>query len=235
MSIIAECRGLQKSYGHKQVIPGMNLQLESGKIIGLLGPNGSGKTTLIKILCGILKENAGEVTIDGMPIGIETKKIVSYLPERTYFPTNMKVRETIDFFADFYEDFNRTKAEDMLHQLNIDMNARIKQLSKGTREKVQLVLVMSRDAKLYILDEPMGGVDPASRDYILRTIISNYNQNATVIISTHLISDVENILDDVIFIRQGQIILADSVDHIRETKGKSVDGLFREVFSCWEN
>lgn len=232
MSALVECKGLKKSYGKKPVIHNMNLELEPGKIIGLLGPNGSGKTTLIKILAGILSRNEGEVTIDGRQIGVESKKIVSYLPERTYFSTSMKVKETIEFFEDFYEDFHRERAEQMLANLGIDLDSKIKQLSKGTREKLQLVLVMSRDAKIYLLDEPMGGVDPAARDYILKTILTNYNENSSVIISTHLISDVEKVLDDVVFIKNGVIVLHESVDNIREKNKKSVDALFREVFAC---
>lgn len=232
MSALVECKGLKKSYGKKPVIHNMNLELEPGKIIGLLGPNGSGKTTLIKILAGILSRNEGEVTVDGKQIGVESKKIVSYLPERTYFSTSMKVKETIEFFEDFYEDFRRERAEQMLANLGIDLNSKIKHLSKGTREKLQLVLVMSREAKIYLLDEPMGGVDPAARDYILKTILTNYSENSSVIISTHLISDVEKVLDDVVFIKNGVIVLHESADDIREKKGKSIDALFREVFAC---
>lgn len=232
MDILVECKGLKKSYGKKQVIHDLSLELERGKIIGLLGPNGSGKTTLIKILAGILSRNDGEVIIDGKEIGIESKKIVSYLPERTYFSPSMKVKETIAFFKDFYEDFREERAVDMLNNLGIDLNSKIKQLSKGTREKLQLVLVMSRDARVYLLDEPMGGVDPAARDYILKTILTNYNENSSVIISTHLISDVEKVLDDVVFIRNGVVIHHQSVDDIRQKNGKSVDALFREVFAC---
>ena len=232
MDTLIECRNLSKSYGKKQVLHGVNLDLGRGRIIGLLGPNGSGKTTLIKILSGILSKNGGEVTIDGRQIGIESKKIVSYLPERTYFSPSMKVKETVQFFSDFYEDFNREKACDMLQKLNISMNAKIKELSKGTREKVQLVLVMSREASVYLLDEPMGGVDPAARDYILKTILTNYSESASVIISTHLISDVEKVLDEVVFIKDGNVVLHESVDDIREKNNKSVDALFREVFAC---
>ena len=201
-------------------------------ITGIVGPNGSGKTTLIKILAGILNKNAGEVTISGKSIGIETKKIVSYLPERTYFSPNMRVKDTINFFADFYEDFRRDRAEQMLESLNISKNSKIKQLSKGTREKVQLVLVMSREAEVYLLDEPMGGVDPAARDYILNTIIRNYSEDALVVMSTHLISDIERVLDEAVFINRGNIVFHRSVDEIRETEHKSVDELFREVFRC---
>ena len=232
MSILAECRNLNKSYGNKQVLKDFTLEIESGRIIGLLGPNGSGKSTLIKILSGILNRNGGEVTIDGKQIGIETKKIVSYLPERTYIAESMRVREVMDFFEDFYEDFSRKTAEEMLQRLEINPEDKIKTLSKGTREKVQLVLVMSRQAKLYLLDEPMGGVDPAARDYILKTILTHYNEDASIIISTHLISDVEKVLDDVVFIKNGQIFLQGTVDEIREQKGMSVDALFREVFAC---
>ena len=235
MSDIVQISGLNKSYGYKQIIKDMNLNLEGGKIIGLLGPNGSGKSTLIKILGGVLKPDSGNVTIDGKQIGIDTKRIVSYLPERTYLSPSMKVREAISMFADFYEDFRTERAEEMLNRLNINLNDRIKSLSKGTREKVQLVLVMSRDALVYLLDEPMGGVDPAAREYILKTILSNYNENACVIISTHLISDDEKVLDQVLFIQNGNVILNSTVDEIRDEKKESVDALFREVFTCLEN
>lgn len=235
MSNIVQISGLNKSYGYKQIIKDMNLNLEGGKIIGLLGPNGSGKSTLIKILGGVLKPDSGNVTIDGKQIGIDTKRIVSYLPERTYLSPSMKVREAISMFADFYEDFRTERAEEMLNRLNINLNDTIKSLSKGTREKVQLVLVMSRDALVYLLDEPMGGVDPAAREYILKTILSNYNENACVIISTHLISDVEKVLDQVLFIQNGNVILNSTVDEIRDEKKESVDALFREVFTCLEN
>ena len=235
MSDIVQISGLNKSYGYKQIIKDMNLNLEGGKIIGLLGPNGSGKSTLIKILGGVLKPDSGNVTIDGKQIGIDTKRIVSYLPERTYLSPSMKVREAISMFADFYEDFRTERAEEMLNRLNINLNDTIKSLSKGTREKVQLVLVMSRDALVYLLDEPMGGVDPAAREYILKTILSNYNENACVIISTHLISDVEKVLDQVLFIQNGNVILNSTVDEIRDEKKESVDVLFREVFTCLEN
>ncbi|MCI6164061.1 MAG: ABC transporter ATP-binding protein [Lachnospira sp.] len=235
MSGLIQINNLNKSYGMKHVINDMNLELEGGKIVGLLGPNGSGKSTLIKMLGGVLKANSGEILIDGKPVSVETKKIVSYLPERTYLSPSMKVKEAIRMFEDFYEDFKRERAEEMLGKLNISVNDTIKSLSKGTREKVQLVLVMSRDAKVYLLDEPMGGVDPAARDYILKTILTNYNENACVLISTHLISDVEKVLDEVVFIQNGNVILNETVDEIRENKGKSVDALFREVFTCLEN
>ena len=210
----------------------VNLSIGRGKIVGLLGPNASGKTTLIKLCNDLLTPNKGELLIGGHKPGIETKKIVSYLPERTYLNDWMRVSEIIDFFKDFYDNFVPEKAYDMLNKLNINPNDRLKTLSKGTKEKVQLILVMSREAELYLLDEPIGGVDPAARDYILDTILSNYNENATVIISTHLISDIEKILDDIIFIKEGQIVLEKTVDEIREETGKSVDSLFREVFKC---
>lgn len=232
MEQIFECRGLVKSYGKKFALQGVNLSIGRGRIIGLLGPNGSGKTTLIKLMCGLLVPTAGEIRINGLPVGVETKKIVSYLPDRTYLPDWMKVSEMIQFFSDFYADFNPAKARDMLARLNINLNDRLKTMSKGTKEKVQLILVMSREADLYLLDEPIGGVDPAARDYILNTIISNYNENASVIISTHLIADVEPVLDDVIFIQYGTVRLHASVDDIRAREGKSVDAFFREVYRC---
>ncbi len=232
MGNILECHNLTKKYGSKVALDNISLSINSGKITGLLGANGSGKTTLIKIASGILSASEGEVMAGGNRIGVESKKIVSYLPERPYFSPGMKVSETIKFFKDFYSDFSEDAAAEMLKSLEIKMDARIRTLSKGNREKVQLVLVMSRKAKLYLLDEPMGGVDPAARDFILKTILMNYNEEAGVIISTHLISDVEKVLDDVIFIRNGKMILHESVDQIRSEKGKSVDALFREVFAC---
>ncbi len=232
MSNLVECKDLNKSYKKFHALKDFSIEIESGKIIGLLGPNGSGKSTFIKILSGVLKGDSGEVTIDGNPISLDSKKIVSYLPERTYFSTSMKVIDYMEMFKDFYEDFNYNTAKEMLERLDISLDARIKSLSKGTREKVQLVLVMSREAKLYLLDEPIGGVDPAARDYILKTIISNYNEDASVIISTHLIADVEKVLDDIIFIKNGELVLHNTVDEIREEHKKSVDALFREVFAC---
>lgn len=234
MTPILECRDLSKSYG-KDLRPALNhvnLKLQRGRIIGLLGPNGSGKTTLIKLANGLLSTKSGELLIDGKPVGIETRSLVSYLPERTYLDMGMSVAETIHYFKDFYADFDEARAYEMLKNLHIDPGAKMKTLSKGTKEKVQLILVMSRRAQLYILDEPIGGVDPAARDYILNTIITNYNENATVLISTHLIADVESILDEVIFLRYGEIVLHAPVDVIREENGKSVDTLFREVFKC---
>lgn len=232
MGNILECHNVTKRYGEKTALDYLSLSVESGRITGLLGPNGSGKTTLIKIISGILCANEGEVLVGGNKIGIESKKIVSYLPERPYFSPGMKVSETIKFFNDFYEDFSEDAAVDMLNTLNISPDAKIRTLSKGNREKVQLILVMSRKARLYLLDEPMGGVDPAARDFILKTILANYNEEAGVIISTHLISDVEKVLDDVIFLKNGKMVLHKSVDVLRSEKGKSIDALFREVFAC---
>ena len=232
MTPILECRDLCKRYGSVQALDHINLRLEPGRIVGLLGPNGSGKTTLIKMANGLLTWEHGDLLIDGMVPGAATKSIVSYLPERTYLSDWMTAAQTIDFFEDFYPDFRRDRAEDMLLRLNVPLDRKIRQLSKGTREKVQLILVMSRKAKLYLLDEPIGGVDPATRDYILSTIIGNYDPEATVLISTHLIADVEQVLDEVVFISQGQVGLQKSVDEIREEQGKSVDQLFREVFRC---
>ena len=232
MNELLTCTGLIKQYGSKTALDNLNLTLPRGRIIGLLGPNGSGKTTLIKLINGLLSPSAGHIYINGVEPSPETKKVVSYLPERTYFNSWMKVRNILDFFCDFYTDFRRNRAEDMLQRLDIDPTARLSTMSKGTKEKVQLIMVMSRDADLYCLDEPIGGVDPAARDYILQTIISNYSENASVLISTHLISDIENVLDDVIFIQNGHIRLHTSVDAIREQEGKSVDALFREVFRC---
>ncbi|MBD5462871.1 MAG: ABC transporter ATP-binding protein [Lachnospiraceae bacterium] len=233
MNELVQINNLTKVYEkQKLALDHMNLTIPRGRIIGLLGPNGSGKTTLIKLISGLLVATEGEVLINGLRPGPETKAVVSYLPERTYFQGGMKVKELIAYFADFYQDFRPERAKQMLANLNIDENARLKTLSKGTKEKVQLIMVMSRDAQLYILDEPIAGVDPAARDYILKTIISNYNENATVLISTHLISDIEKVLDEVVFIRNGRVILQDTVENIRERRGKSVDSYFREVFAC---
>ena len=229
---VLECKDLSKHYGNAPALNHVSLAVEPGRIVGLLGPNGSGKTTLIKLANGLLTPDGGEIRIDGKAPGKETLAMVSYLPERTAIPTWMSARQLMDFYEDFYRDFRRQAAEEMLHHLDIRPEQRIKQMSKGTREKVQLIMVMSRAAKLYLLDEPIGGVDPATRDYILSTIIGNYNPEAAVIISTHLIADVEKVLDEVIFINQGQVVLQSSVDEIREEKGMSVDALFREVFKC---
>ena len=232
MSAILECKGVTKTFGVRKALSDINLSIEEGRIIGLLGPNGSGKTTLIKLANELLTPTAGEIHIAGMKPGVETKKLVSYLPEKTYLNDWMRVHQIIELFMDFYKDFRPEKAYDMLKRLNINPDDRLKTMSKGTKEKVQLILVMSREAKLYLLDEPIGGVDPASRDYILETIINNYKEDATVLISTHLISDIEKILDDVVFINNGQIVLSSSADEIRNEKGKSIDALFREVFKC---
>ena len=229
---ILECRDLSKRFGSIQALDGVNLSIEPGRVVGLLGPNGSGKTTLIKLANGLLTPTAGELRIDGKAPGKETKALVSYLPDKEYLPEWMNARQLMDFFTDFYADFDRERAAEMLTRLGIDEGMRIKQMSKGTREKVQLILTMSRQAKLYLLDEPIGGVDPATRDFILDTIIRNYNPNAAVVISTHLIADVEQVLDDVIFIRGGHVLLQSPVDAIREEQGKSVDAYFREVFKC---
>lgn len=229
---LLECRSLTKQYGGFRALDSLSFTLPRGKIVGLLGPNGSGKTTLIKLVAGLLTPTSGEILINGEHPGVLTKSIVSYLPERPYFNSWMKVSEMIKYFTDFYADFDVTRAHEMLKSLGIDENARLKTLSKGTKEKVQLVLVMSRRASLYLLDEPIGGVDPAARDYILNTIITNYDENATVLISTHLISDIENVLDDFLFISGGKVFMQDSVDNIRAVRGTSVDALFREVFRC---
>ena len=232
MKPIIECRSLTKKYGDFYALDNLNLTLSRGEIIGLLGPNGSGKTTLIKLLNGLLTLTSGEIYIDGEPLGIKTKKIVAYLPERTYLNAHRKVKDIISYFEDFYDNFDSERAYRMLKHLEINPDARLKSLSKGTKEKVQLILVMSRDADLYILDEPIGAVDPAARDYILNTILTNYNENATILLSTHLIHDIENILDRVIFIQNGHVILNSTVDEIRTEKRQSVDTLFREVFRC---
>ncbi|MDE6314665.1 MAG: ABC transporter ATP-binding protein [Lachnospiraceae bacterium] len=232
MSYLIESNHLSKNFGNTQALTDINLRIERGRIIGLLGPNGSGKSTLIKLINGLITPTIGEVFIDGNEPGVETKKIISYLPERTYLNEWMRVRELLDYFGDFYEDFRRERAETMLKNLNIGLEDKLKTMSKGTKEKVQLILVMSRDASLYILDEPIGGVDPAARDYILKTIIGNYNENATVLLSTHLIADIENILDEVIFLQYGQIRFHAAVDDIRSKEGKSIDQLFREVYRC---
>lgn len=230
MSILLECRGLTKSYGGTVALNNIDLTLESGKIVGLLGPNGSGKTTLIKILNGLLTPNAGTVTVDGKPIGVETKKLVAYLPDSIYLNSWMTVEQIVNYFADFYADFRKEAAYEMLSHLGIEPQKRLKTLSKGNKEKVCLILVMSRSARLYVLDEPIAGVDPAARDYVISTIINNYNPEATVLISTHLIADIEQILDEVIFLKNGNVALKQSVDGIRTQHGKSVDELFREVF-----
>lgn len=229
---LLETKGLTKNFGARTALQDVNLTLECGRIVGLLGPNGSGKTTLLKLLNGLLVPTAGTITIGGYEPGVITKQHVSYLPDSNYFPKWMRVTELLEYFADFYEDFDSDKAAYMLNTLNLSTTMKLAHMSKGTLEKVQLVLAMSRNANLYCLDEPIGGVDPATRDYILNTIVGNYCENSTVIISTHLISDVENVLDEAIFLQNGQIRLHSTVDEIREKENKSVDALFREVFKC---
>ncbi|MCD8046505.1 MAG: ABC transporter ATP-binding protein [Clostridiales bacterium] len=232
MSSIFQCEHLSKDFGNTLALNDLNLSLESGRIVGLLGPNGSGKTTLLKLANGLLQPTSGAIFLDGMEPGVETKAIVSYLPDANYLPLWMRVDGLLQMFADFYSDFNMEKAEAMLNQLNTHGRDRLKTLSKGNKEKVQLILAMSREAKIYLLDEPIGGVDPAARDYILNTIIQNYSENALVMISTHLIADIERVLDEVVFISQGSAVFHRSVDEIRETEHKSVDEVFREVFRC---
>ena len=232
---ILQCQGLTKYYGGVLALDHADIAIEPGQIVGLLGPNGSGKTTLIKLANGLLQPTSGSILIDDMTPSPKTHAIVSYLPERIALTDWMNVRQLMDFYGDFYADFQRETAEQMLAQLQLPLGQTVRQMSKGTREKLQLILTMSRKAKLYLLDEPIGGVDPATRDYILHTILSNYNPEATVVISTHLITDVESILDSVIFLNQGKVVLQSTVDDIRETRGKSVDAYFREVFRCWEN
>ncbi len=232
MNNLIEIKNLFKEFDGKFAINNVNLNIESGKIVGLLGPNGSGKTTLMKLLNKLLVPSGGKIYIDGKMPGIETKKIVSYLPDKNYLNEWMNAEELISFFSDFYEDFDKNKAFNMLESLNISPKDKLKDMSKGTKEKVQLILVMSRKAKVYLLDEPIGGVDPASRDYILKTIINNYSQDSTVIISTHLISDIEKVLDQIIFLKNGSVVLNGDADEIREEKGMSIDKLFREEFRC---
>ena len=232
MDSIFKCFGLTKAFGTTRAVNNVDLELPKGRIIGLLGPNGSGKTTLIKMAAGLLTPTRGEIFIDGMKPGVETKSVVSYLPERTYFNSWMRVADCLDYFEDFYADFDRVVAVEMLQRLGVERGLRLSTLSKGTKEKVQLVMVMSRKAKLYLLDEPIGGVDPATRDYILSTIISNYNTEATVLISTHLIADIERILDEFIFIQNGEIMAYAPTENLRMDMGKSIDEYFREVFKC---
>ena len=227
-----ECRGLTKRFGPIPALDGVDLAIQPGRIVGLLGPNGSGTSTLIKLVTGLLTPTAGEIAIDGMAPGPATHGVVSYLPERPSLPQWMTVKGLQDFYEDFFEDFRRDVSGEMLDKLEISPKKRYRQLSKGTREKVQLILTMSRKARLYLLDEPIGGVDPAARDYILDTILRNYDPDSAVILSTHLIADIEKVLDDVIFLQNGRVTLAGPADEIREEKGMSIDGLFREVFRC---
>ena len=229
---LVECKDVCKSYGNKKVLDHVTFTIEPGKIIGLLGPNGSGKSTIIKMINQLLTPDSGEILVNDKPLGIESKKVISYLPERSYLNFNVKVIELMDFFEDFYEDFDRKTAESLIEKLKINPKDKLKTMSKGTKEKVQLIMVMSRKADLYILDEPIGGVDPAARDYILTTILSNFNEGASILISTHLIADVEKILDEVIFISEGKVLLQQSADELRNEKQQSIDGVFREVFKC---
>ncbi|MGM9619481.1 MAG: ABC transporter ATP-binding protein [Oscillospiraceae bacterium] len=231
MSVL-ECKQLSKHFGATQALDDVSFAIEPGRIVGLLGPNGSGKTTLLKLATGLLTPTSGSVTVDGNLPGPASHAVTAFLPDRSFLPDWMSVKQALDFFQDFYPDFRRDAAEEMLANLQIPHDLRLKAMSKGTREKLQLILTMSRQARLYLLDEPIGGVDPATRDYILHTIVSSYNPEAAVLISTHLIADVEQVLDEVIFLRNGRVMLQSSVDDIRENRGMSVDALFREVFKC---
>ena len=227
---LISCSGLTKAYGSRLALRNVELSVGRGRIVGLLGPNGSGKTTLIKLLCGLLQPTRGTILVNGQPVGPATKAVTSYLPDKMYFADWMQAVDLFDLFTDFYADFDRARAMEMCASLGVDPRDRIKSMSKGTKEKVQLVLVMARKAQLYLLDEPIAGVDPAARDFILNTILTNYNEEGTVLISTHLISDIERVLDEVIFLKEGAVMLHNSVDNIREQQGKSVDALFREIF-----
>ncbi len=229
---LLECNHLEKSFGDKKVLSDINLKIPSGRIVGLLGKNGAGKTTLIKLINDLLTPSSGQILMYGQPIGVESKALISYLPERTYLDKSMTVMQALTYFSDFYQDFDCEKALGLLKDLGLDPSQKLSKMSKGMQEKVQLVLVISRSAKLYILDEPLGGVDPATRDYILDTILKNFTQGATVLISTHLISDIERILDDVIFLDSGEVVLTSSADELREKEGASVDEIFRRMFRC---
>ena len=229
---LLECKNIYKNYDEKQVLKDINLKIPRGKIIGLLGKNGMGKTTLIKLINDLLIPTSGEILINGKHIGIESKKIISYLPEKTYLDKSMTIKQTLEYFTDFYDNFDIEKAKRLIKDLDLEIDTRISKMSKGMQEKLQLILVMSRNALLYILDEPLGGVDPATRDYILDTILNNFNEDASVIISTHLISDIERILDEVIFIDKGRIILTSNADSLREKENGSIDEIFRRMFKC---
>ncbi len=229
---LLECIGVKKSYGNRKVLDGIDLRLEEGRIIGLLGKNGTGKSTLLKLINDLLTLDEGKILFRGEAIGVESKKRIAFLPERTYLDKTMTVRQVIAYFSDFYDNFDADKARKLLKELSLDEEMRLQKMSKGMQEKVQLVLVMSRKADLFILDEPLGGVDPATRDYILDTILSNFNPGASVLISTHLISDIERILDDVIFIDDGKIALSENCDELRNREGASVDEIFRRMFRC---
>jgi ABC-2 type transport system ATP-binding protein len=232
MASVLECRGLTKAYRGKQALDHINLKLNAGQIVGLLGPNGSGKTTLIKLATGLLKPSDGEILIGGLKPGKVTKAHVAYLPDKDFLPPYMTTEQLLNMYQDFYKDFNRSKALAMISNLGLNRKQKMKEMSKGTREKLQLILTMSREAAVYLLDEPIAGVDPAARDYILRTILSNYSEKALVVVSTHLIADVEAILDDIVFLKNGQVVLHQQADDLREETGKSVDHVFREVFKC---
>ncbi len=232
MTALVQFEHVTKQYGSKKALDDISFTIEPGKIYGLLGPNGSGKSTTIKIINDLLQPTSGTVLVNGAAPGVASKQIISYLPDRNYLNDWMKVEDTFKLFSDFYADFDRQRAEEMLRSLNIDAKARLKTLSKGTLEKVQLILIMARRAKLYVLDEPIAGVDPAARDYIMQTILSNYGEDSSILISTHLITDIEKILDEVLFIQNGKLVLQGAVDDIRAEHGKSIDGLFREVFKC---
>ena len=229
---LLEIKNLTKTFDNKKILDNINLTISNGKIVGLLGKNGAGKTTLIKLINDLLTITSGEILVNGNKIGIESKKVISYLPERTYLNKQMRVYEVIEYFEDFYDNFDSKKAKKLLKDLDIDINQKLSKMSKGMQEKVQLVLVMSRNADLYILDEPLGGVDPATRDYILDTILSNFKESASVIISTHLISDIERILDEVVFIDKGKIILQSDADKLRNKEKASIDEIFRRMFKC---
>ena len=230
MDIVLEYKGVNKNFGDKQVLKDINLKIGSNRVVGMLGKNGSGKSTLFKLANDLLTPTSGEILIDGHPVSVESKKVVSYLPERTYFDPSMRVVDTLKLFETFYADFDREKAEKLLVELKLDKDMRLSKMSKGMKEKVQLVLVMSRHAKIYILDEPLGGVDPASRDYILQTILKNFDKGATLFISTHMIADIEKILDEVVFIDDGQIVLHDKVETLRKQENATIDEIFRRKF-----
>ncbi len=229
---LLEVNNITKSYGANKVLDDVTFNISKGKIVGLLGPNGSGKTTLIKLINDLLKEDSGTIKVEGLDLGVETKKLISYLPDKNYLNNNMTVLELLNYFKDFYEDFRIDKAKELISKLNLDLNQKLKTMSKGTKEKVQLILVMSRKAKLYILDEPIGGIDPAARDYIINTILTNFSNDASLLISTHLISDLEKVLDEVIFLKNGKVVRSGSTDEIRKETNMSINDLFREEFKC---
>ena len=229
---LLEVNNITKSYGANKVLDDVTFNITKGKIVGLLGPNGSGKTTLIKLINDLLKEDSGSIKVEGLDLGVETKKLISYLPDKNYLNNNMTVLELLNYFKDFYEDFRIDKAKELIGKLNLDLNQKLKTMSKGTKEKVQLILVMSRKAKLYILDEPIGGIDPAARDYIINTILTNFSNDASLLISTHLISDLEKVLDEVIFLKNGKVVRSGSTDEIRKETNMSINDLFREEFKC---